>query len=294
MARMQVAKPHAGHTHLVHTAQAASDQTLVLLGDRDKIPGKQNPLPGYIRVAMVREHFPTVTQVAIHPDTPDDAVWSKNLDNLIKTLFPDYDVTLFCSRDGFVDYYSGQFRVQVIDAVPSESGTAQRETILSQSKSTDRLSEDFRRGYITAVSERHPIVFSTVDAAVMNANRTHIWLGQKAEDAGLWRFPGGFVDPSDTSRAAAAVREASEELGNIQLDNLIYIGSHQCNDFRYRDEADSVMTDLFLMTHTWGQATASDDLDDIMWCPLSELNQRLIVAHQPLGRMLLEHLRQGT
>ncbi len=295
VARLQVAELHAGHRHLIESVLASCDAVLICIGDRDKVAGARNPLPYSARAAMVAEHYGESIAVRRLADHPDDRRWSERLDALIRAEYPLHDVTLYCSRDGFSDYYSGAFPVHVIAEAPAESGTQQRARILADLKSGNRQNADFRRGMIAAAASRYPIVFSTVDVAVMDGNRSHLWLGQKHEDNGRWRFVGGFVDPTDTSRAAAAIREAEEELGGIRLDNPTYVGSLQVNDFRYRDEADSIMTDLFIVTHTWGQATASDDLDAIGWFPLSQLPELLIPCHQPLGALLLRHLStKGT
>ena len=291
VARLQVAKLHEGHRHLIETMQAENDDAMVIIGDRIKVPGARNPLPYSVRRAMVEEAFPGLMVQRLF-DTPSDERWSNALDVIVQEYYPEHDVTLYCSRDGFADYYSGIYPVKVIDEHPAESGTEQRARILTDVDAGINLTEDFRRGYIAAVAGRFPIDFSTVDVAVMDGARTHIWLGQKSEDCGKWRFVGGFVDPSDASRTAAACREAREELGNIKLDNAIYIDSARIDDFRYYDEPDGVMTDLFLVTHTWGQATASDDLSAIGWFPIEELHERLIDCHKPLADLLIEYLKK--
>lgn len=289
VARLQVARLHEGHLHLITEMQHENDDGLILIGDRTKVAGRRNPLPYSVRRAMVKETFPDLAVLRLW-DTPSNERWSHKLDEVIQANYPDHDVTLYCSRDGFADYYSGSFPVKVIDEHPAESGTEQRARIVAEIESDTNINHDFRRGYIAASTMRFPIIFSTVDVAVMNKGRTHIWLGQKKEDCGKWRFIGGFVDPTDTSRRAAAEREATEELGNIKFDNFTHVDSMQVNDFRYRDEPDGVMTDLFIATHTWGKPTASDDLDAIGWFPTEELMERLIPSHQQLGQRLLEYL----
>jgi bifunctional NMN adenylyltransferase/nudix hydrolase len=292
VARLQVDTLHAGHRHLIATMQAENALSMVVIGDRVKIPGPTHPLPGKLRAAMVREEFPTLTRVVTLPDHQSDVRWSENLDQLIRTYFPNESVTLYASRDGFTSYYTGTFPVRVIEPIDAPSGTIIRNQIKAEHQAEHfPPGRDYRRGFIAASMTRFPIVFSTVDMAVMDKGRTHVWLGQKHEDCGRWRFIGGFVDPADESRAAAAIREATEELGAIKVDNPILVGSRRISDFRYRDEPDEVMTDLFVLTHTWGQATASDDIDAIYWCPVNELSERLIASHQPLGEMLHTYLR---
>lgn len=295
VARLQVDALHIGHHHLIEQAQSfiQADALMICLGDRDKVGGGKHPLPFQVRKQMVLESYPQATVVRLM-DTPSDERWSQQLDDLIWKHFPHCRPTLFCSRDGFKDYYSGRHQVEVIDPIESLSGTDIRASIASDLQNTSRQNADFRRGYIAAHLDRHPIVFSTVDVAVMNHDRSKIWLGQKEADCGSWRFPGGFVDPTDATRVAAAVREATEELGNIKLDNPVYIGSAQVTDLRYADEADAIMTDLFLLTHTWGQAVASDDLDEIGWFAIEDIMQCLVDAHKPLGQMLLNHIKKGA
>ena len=178
--------------------------------------------------------------------------------------------------------------VKEVDVISSESGTEQRERILE----TGPIDcEAFRAGMIYQTMRQHDTVYSTVDVAVMNSDRTQILLGQKPTDGDKWRFPGGFVDPRlDHSRKAAAMREAREELGMIEITIDENLGSVVIPDYRYRDEADEIMTDFFLATHVFGSPRAADDLTDAEWFPIEGLMERLVTTHQPLGQMLIEHL----
>ncbi len=307
VARFQVAELTLGHHSLIEHALRHNDRVLICLGERDKVPGARNPLPFIVRMRMIEETYGK--RISIHQlrDQPSDARWSQALDQLIADHIPRHQVTLYCSRDGFAPYYSGRHPIEIVEMAASESGTQQRAAIsLDFTKRNHHhrwggkpltiwqqpWTRDYRRGFIAAATVRHPIVFSTVDVALMNHARTHLWLGQKPIDEGGWRFFGGFVDPRDTSRKAAARRELLEEVRDITIDDttIEYVDSLVVDDFRYQDEYDSVMTDLFIATHTCGQPRAADDITAVCYFPLTELLERLVPEHQPLGTRLLSHL----
>ena len=52
------------------------------------------------------------------------------------------------------------------------------------------------------------------------------------------------------------------------------------------------MTDLFIATLSDGQPIAADDISAVGYFPLTELLERLVPEHQPLGTRLLTHLTQ--
>lgn len=295
VARFQVATLHEGHRHLIETMRRENDESLLLIGDRIKLPGARNPLPYQLRKRMLQETFPDLPVDRLW-DTPSDTVWSQQLDALVRTQYPEHRVTLYCSRDGFVDHYSGDFPVRVIDEHPAESGTEQRARIYAEATTGESTNVDFRRGYIAASVTRFPIVFSTVDVAIVSSDHTMVLLGQRASDKGQWRFPGGFMDPTDENRRAAAKREVREECGDIEIEITDHLGDFRVHDFRYRDEADEVQTDLFLATYVFGAPRAGDDLDALAWFPIEELSERLIDNHQTLGQAVLAHLstRKGV
>lgn len=308
VARFQVAELTQGHRSLIEHALTNNDRVLICLGERDKVPGARNPLPFIVRKRMIEEAYGKRISVHELRDQPSDARWSQALDQLIADHIPRHQVTLYCSRDGFAPYYSGRHPIEIVEVVASESGTQQRAAISLDFTMRNHhhqwggkpltiwqqpWTRDYRRGFIAAATARHPIVFSTVDIALINPARTHLWLGQKPSDEGRWRFFGGFVDPRDTSRKAAARRELLEEVSGITIDETIdYVDSLMVDDFRYRDEGDSVMTDLFVATYTGGQPIAADDITAVGHFPLAELLERLVPEHQPLGELLLVHLTQ--
>ncbi len=290
VARMQVDILHAGHIHLIESVTAENDAVLVLLGERDKVPGAKHPLPAPLRAQMVHEHFPSIL-VGTLKDTPSNERWSAELDRTVNEIAHDAEVTLYCSRDGFAPYYSGAFPVKEIDPVAAPSGTEIRHRIKVEGVETTNA--DYRRGWIAHATRRYPVDLSTVDVAVMDGAREFIWLGQKPEDCGKWRFVGGFVDPSDETRKAAALRETKEEFGELNLSNPVHIGDFKIDDMRYRDEADGTRTDFFLVTNSWKAPTANDDISAVKCFRIEDLIDNLIDAHQILGAALLDHLNQS-
>jgi bifunctional NMN adenylyltransferase/nudix hydrolase len=118
----------------------------------------------------------------------------------------------------------------------------------------------------------------------MSNDGTQVLLGKK-HHATAWRFPGGFADPTDTDYEEAAKRELQEECGDIKTTAVNYIGSAKIDDWRYRSEADKIITLLFKTTLVSGIAKANDDLGDVAWFPVAALQE---MAEQ--GAIVKEHL----
>ena len=298
IARMQIDQLHVGHKHLIKTALDKNAAVMVLIGDRDKMPGQRNPLPGFVRKAMVEDTFPEIDKVVVQKDQPNNERWSKNVDEIISNFFPNHSPTLYCSRDGFKGSYSGKYPVIQIDPIEAPSGTDIRKDIHAEVIAASRgngsisFSRDYRRGMIAAAMLRFPVDFSCVDIAVLNETRTKVCLGQKSDDRGKWRFVGGFVDPADKSRKLAAIREAHEELGMIEIGDVTHIADVIVNDFRYEDELDSIRTDFFVGKHLWGKPMAGDDIDAVKWVEISNLKNEIVASHQHLADLLIDYLKK--
>jgi 8-oxo-dGTP pyrophosphatase MutT (NUDIX family) len=184
--------------------------------------------------------------------------------------------------------------------------------------------EFFRDGYISALgniylknkgvpSIPYPVSLSTVDmVCISNTNDgIQIMMGRKPGQP-KWQFPGGFRDPKETSRQAAA-RELSEEATLFNVDSthhcyrvkagaqnaysrLESIGELFVDDIRYRELPHKITTSIFLLELTEEEISVikpGDDLGEIKWYSLNELSNDTSVIrdiHLPIFNLVSEYL----
>jgi len=287
IARFQTTELHAGHRALLDEVTARHRHVLIVLGvARTYVPTFQNPLDVARREQMVLHRYPNA-KIVSHRDCRSNVRWSDGLDKLIASAIPGQtEATLYGSRASFIGSYTGKYPYVELPEIADISGTELRQEAVDR----PALSREFRAGVVYTATTRPPLVFQTVDIAIVNGDRTQVLLGSKLEDDGGLRFIGGFVDPKDASLEAAAKREAFEETGGIELADFRYIGSSKIDDWRYRDTRDAIMTSFFVATHVFGAPKASDDLDgSAKWYPIFEIRDKLVEEHRVLESMLRAH-----
>lgn len=306
--RFQVPFLTEGHKYLLDTVLNNHDKVLVLIGVHQSQPSRRNPLNFEVRRLMLEGYSPRIEVLPVN-DVGSNEVWSSRVDQLIEMVSS--DAVLYGSRDsGFTEVYSGKFPTVKLPAAPTGvfSGTAVRDTVGEEAM--DDIA--FRKGVIYGQYNRFPNVHSVVDIATV---QTHTWsyngqlpgysvitlddplvLVGRRTNAGAYQFPGGFVDNTDPSMEAAAVRELREETGidleiQYQETRVQFLGSMQIKDARYQNE-DRIMSSLF-MAQLLGPvvAKAGDDLAEVKWFPASELMENLKLNHQAFGVLLLSRLR---
>lgn len=283
IARFQSPYLHQGHKALVQQVKKNHNKVVIVLGISPVLGSRKNPLDFHTRERMIKKEYPDIVVLPL-PDHPLDAQWSLNLDTLLSNAFPGSSFILYGSRDSFIPYYSGKLKTVELDETGSHSATLIREQI------SDKVldSEEFRTGIIYAYSNTYLKVYATVDIAVFKDNKTQILLGRKNID-NKWRLLGGFSDPTDDSFEAAAARELREECGPIEAGDMQYEKSFRVNDWRYRSEADKIITSLFSTDFVSGSPAGSDDIAEVRWFPLNEV-EMLITEKKTAA----EHLPQLT
>jgi len=294
--RFQVHELHEGHRQLIDAVRTKHKKTLILLGST---PGvlvtRGNPLDYFTRMIMLREAYPDVMVLPIHDMNSDD-LWSKAVDKRVGEVLNVGTAILYGSRDAFIPHYKGRFATIELEDTKNVSGTELRKSVSDEV----RANAEFRRGIIYAAHNRHLATFPTVDIAIINYDAhiaTQIVLGRKGNDPNnptkLWRFPGGFVDPSqDKNLELAAAREAQEEIG-CGICSPRYIGSMLIDDWRYRKEADKIMTSIFIAQYIHGPIVGKDDLDEAKFFDLKNFDINIVLPqHRPIMEMVLSHLEK--
>lgn len=289
IARFQTPYLHEGHHHLIQSVKALHHRTVIILGTSPVKSSKRNPFDFHTRERMIKADYPAIPVLALK-DCASDRLWSKKLDEVLDTAFPGESFILYGSRNSFSDLYTGKWATELL----LEKGTFSA-TDVRENHSDDVLdTQDFRMGINYACYSRYNTVYPTVDIALFNGDRTSLLLGRKPDES-TWRLPGGFADTTDLSYEVAAQRELAEECGTFTTGDMRYIGSCRVDDWRYRGECDKIMTLLFTTTLLEGKPEAGDDLAEVQWFSVADLQgmaaqQQINETHIPLVQLILNYL----
>jgi len=282
--RFQVHELHEAHRALIDTVIQNHRKVILFLGVSPVLGSKRNPLDFPTRKAMIDQIYgEKISAILPIHDNRSDFAWSKEIDKRIKEVFQIGDVTLYGSRDSFIPHYKGIHKTIELESKHFISGTSIRKNVSQTILSTN----EFRAGVIYATYSQYPIVFSTVDVAILN-DQNEILLARKPSDPeGLHRFVGGFVDVKDNSDYAACIREAYEETNSV-IEPYEFVCSAQINDWRYSKEEDrKIMTRLYKAKYISGKIEPRDDISELQWFNFKNLNLDMFV---PEHRILASKL----
>lgn len=284
--RFQTHELHAGHIDLIQTICNKHPKVIIFLGLAPVKVTQNNPLDFEARKQMILERFPTVNVLYIK-DTPSDIDWSKDLDEKIGDLTsPSQTVTLYGSRDSFINHYKGKYTTQELVQEVFISGTEVRKDISKKVKS----SADFRAGVIWATWNQYAKVYPTVDIAIFDENYKKILLGRKPKE-NRYRFIGGFAEPNSDSYEADARREVQEEAG-IEVTDMDYVGSFHIQDWRYAQEKDKIKTIFYACNVMFGRPEAGDDIQEVKWFDFKNFDtENLMSCHRILWKALVSWMR---
>lgn len=269
IARFQTPYLHEGHKELIRKVKENHSKLIILLGVSPLLGSRKNPYDYYTREKMIKKDYPEIIILPVS-DQPEDKQWSDSLDNLLKNVFPAEQFCLYGSRDSFIPYYTGKFETVELP----EHGDYNATEIRKQYADKVFDSNDFRAGILYAYYNQYTKVYPTVDVAMFRNNKTELLLGKKAI-SNTWRFIGGFADSEDDNYESAAKRELSEECGDQQTSEMTYETSRRINDWRYRNEADKIITLLFSCDFVSGTPVAQDDIAEVSWFKLDELKEMI-------------------
>lgn len=288
--RFQIDELHEGHKELIELVLEKHTKVIVFLGVSKSLGTKKNPLDYPTRSKMLLDAYPDLIICPL-ADLRTDEEWSKNLDNLIRTISPVGQVILYGSRDSFIPYYKGKFKTYEVEHTKLDSATEKRREICQEVVA----SREFRMGSIYSTYQRFPSSMLTVDAAIVKIVEKSkcLMLVAKKPGESKYRFVGGFVDPTDNSSEDALIREVKEET-SIELDHedsIIFISNRKINDWRYKSEEDKIFTNFYLVKLKHDLiASPNDDISELHWIDISTLSEEDFVdEHQILYFDLVEY-----
>ena len=146
IARFQTPELVKEQIQLIKKLNEQYDKLLIVLGDSPLPKTRVNPYDYNTRSNMIHEHFPEMP-VLRFKDHPVDAIWSKNLDDLLIESFSSSDLSLFGSKDRFIPHYTGKFKTVSLD----NHYDCDTQKVKDAFSNTAADSKEFREGILYAV-----------------------------------------------------------------------------------------------------------------------------------------------
>lgn len=282
--RFQVSDLHSGHLALLTKANEENERLVVFLGISRSPPSEREPLDFRTREIMIHESFPSATVMPLI-DNESNLSWSRMIDNLTHSAFPETEGTIYGGRDSCLDFYLGNFEKKTIENIDLGSGTESREL----DSRIYSYTPEFRHGSIHAINRLGDRSIMATDVALIRDDT--VLLGRKDGET-LWRFPGGKLDITDGSLEGCSRRELQEEAG-IFAEHMQYVASFRVNDWRFTMNPNvKIFTALYVAREMTQQTPkAGDDLVEVRWFLLSDLLTYIRPGHKELAVALLNHLK---
>lgn len=298
LGRFQLPRLHAGHKTLVRKVQELHEQVIIVIAETPISFNRKNPLTGKLRKALLEAEYKEqvskgTIQVVVLKNNESDEIWSVNFDQLLNDTAPDAGgFVIYGARDNSLKHYSGRYFTKQIDLELPTSATKVREKVAQVFPKGKRALQNFAAGVIHTTAHIFPVSYTTMDLAVIREDQGNIQtLLCYKKQYQKWFFCGGFIDPTDETILDAVKREKAEELGiNLEVGDYKFIGDYKINDWRYRGTEHGIRTMFHVGTYMWGEAKASDDIDDVEWFDLNRAQEIIADEHKPLIAALKKHL----
>jgi ADP-ribose pyrophosphatase YjhB (NUDIX family)/nicotinamide mononucleotide adenylyltransferase len=270
-----------------------SSEVLFVIGLSYCQASREDPLDYQTRVNMIKNYFSSDNiSFAYIKDEYEDGEWSRKLDSLVSKIFGktnSRDVTIYGSRENFINRYSGLFQTKEMFKISIES----EELLKKQISSYSMRGDDFRYGAFHVALNQFANPMPCVDIALVDEDSGRILLGKK-NGQNEYRFFGGFCE-NFGSYEDDAVRELIEET-SLRRENFgdpKYICSQIVDDWRYRYTERKIKTSLFLIKYFNGDPKASDDIETIKWFTHEEFrdlikDSRIVKGHLEMAKKLAD------
>lgn len=282
--RFQTNRLHDEHKALFDKVISKHNKVILFLGIGTAFGTRKDPLDFTSRSEMIKEDYDTNISaiLPLRDIKKSDELWSKQIDEKVREVFSMGSVVLYGSRDSFIPHYVGGFDTCELESENKISATQIRKEV---SNKVER-NASFRAGMIYSAYNTYPHVYPTVDIAIVSEDDTKVLLGRKPYEK-EFRFVGGFTDVTDNSYEHAASRETREETG-LEVGSMKYLGSTNVNDKRYEGHDDrAIITTFFKAKYIFGQPKGKDDIAEVKWFKIDELNKtNLVSEHLKLLPML--------
>lgn len=296
-----------GHKYLIDYVISKSEQLIILLGIAPTVIATDNPLTYDMRKDMVLSTYPNAIVLGVK-DISDDLLWSNEVDKVLSPFNKEH-ITIYGGRDSFIPYYLGEYETVDIGKTPVDHINATEiRNKLKDYRNFPNVAQElmpfvlngitkdvfefaFRCGVIWASQNKYPVAFATVDIGVVRENNgvAEILLGKKFLQ-NVRVIVGGFVDPTDENYKFAANRELGEEVKGIKTTELKFVDSVKIDDWRYRKNADKIITNLFISKWVEGIPKGADDLETAEFYTFEQAFGIVGKHHIPLLNLIQNNL----
>jgi len=316
---------HNGHVELIQKAMDENDAVLVLVGSQNKLADYRNPFDIETRLGLLKEHFGQYDKMYFKgmDDYPNDDQWCDDVSSRVATINDDPTAITVYTSDKDEEFYRNNFLYRV-EVSPSNglNSTDIREDLYSGSEAWDNNIPQVTKAFIDNWGETKEYIrlstewyYSTeskrtamsnhefsnpiepvAHAMVIQGGKVLLVKRSGARGYGQWALPGGYIQHTETTRAAA-LRELKEE---TSLDLL--------NQPRAAEVAFAIEENMNgLSTRTIGfnycyavhpeetlDIVAGDDAQDVQWFPLEDVangDMPLFYNHTTVVRRLLKEIK---